>query len=162
VAAITKAFDRVENELLAVAKTAYKAGFPKTAYVGSCALIAVVVDDKLYVANCGDSKAVLLRAKGENMEAINVSKTFSASNKEEQDRLKKQFRYDKDVIVCQKDDPTICKVKDQISPSRSIGDFFMKFKEFNDPGFGETSQELGYREPIADFKGGYITHNPDV
>jgi serine/threonine protein phosphatase PrpC len=36
-------------------------GYPKVAYVGSCALIALVHNNKLYIANAGDSKAVLLR-----------------------------------------------------------------------------------------------------
>ena len=40
---------------------AFEKGFPKPAYVGSCALIAVVHNNKLYVANAGDCKAVLLR-----------------------------------------------------------------------------------------------------
>ena len=38
-------------------------GYPKVAYVGSCALVAIVKDNKLYVANAGDSKGVLLRRK---------------------------------------------------------------------------------------------------
>ena len=83
--AITKAFDDCEEEFLQVAKKAFENGFPKTAYVGSCALIAVVIDDKLYVANSGDCKGVLLRQKNESkeFEAINVSKTFSANKKYE-------------------------------------------------------------------------------
>ncbi len=36
-------------------------GFKETAAVGSCALIALKVGDKLYIANCGDRKAVILR-----------------------------------------------------------------------------------------------------
>jgi serine/threonine protein phosphatase PrpC len=59
--AIAKAFDKIEDEFLNVAKFAFNAGFPKSAYVGSCALVAVVVDNKLYVANSGDCKGVLIR-----------------------------------------------------------------------------------------------------
>lgn len=35
-------------------------GFGKLANVGSCALLAIVIKDKLYVANLGDSKGVLI------------------------------------------------------------------------------------------------------
>lgn len=55
-------------------------GYPKVAYVGSCALVAIVKDNKLYVANAGDSKGVLLRRKDDgNFEYVKVSKTFNAN-----------------------------------------------------------------------------------
>jgi serine/threonine protein phosphatase PrpC len=51
----------MEQELLQVAKAGFENGFPAAAYVGACALIAVVHNNKLYVANAGDSKAILLK-----------------------------------------------------------------------------------------------------
>lgn len=85
--AILKAFAKVEQEWLDFASISFKNGFPKTAYVGSCALIAVVIDDKLYVANAGDSKAVLLREVTEgattSFVAVNISTTFNANKKKE-------------------------------------------------------------------------------
>ena len=35
-------------------------GFGNLANVGSCALLSLVIDNKLYVANLGDSKGVLI------------------------------------------------------------------------------------------------------
>ena len=58
--AIKKAFDQVEADALSVAKGCFEVGFAQTAYVGSCALVAIVHQDKLYVANAGDCKGVLL------------------------------------------------------------------------------------------------------
>jgi serine/threonine protein phosphatase PrpC len=53
-------------------------------------LVAIVIDNKLYVANCGDSKAVLLKeVKSGEFKALNVSKTFNANKKYEQERLTK-------------------------------------------------------------------------
>ena len=60
-AAIETAFDKLEAELLTVAQTGFRAGFAKPAYVGSCALVAIVHGNKLYVANSGDSKGIMLR-----------------------------------------------------------------------------------------------------
>ena len=40
---------------------AFEAGYPQVAYMGSTALVALVHDNKLFVANAGHSKAVLLR-----------------------------------------------------------------------------------------------------
>lgn len=44
-------------------------------------------------------------------------------------------------------------------PSRAIGDFRLKHKEFN---FHQFSEEFGYRRPIPIFSGPYITHKPDI
>lgn len=62
--AIKKAFEMIENEWLEVATSGFNNGFAKTAYVGSCALVGLVIDNKLYTASCGDSKAVILREGG--------------------------------------------------------------------------------------------------
>ena len=52
--------------------------------MGSCALVAVVHNNKLYVANAGDSKAVILRKKQDGTyDSINISKTFNANKKYE-------------------------------------------------------------------------------
>lgn len=87
--AINKAFNKIEEDWYEVAKVAFDKGFPKSAYVGSCALVALVHDNKLYVANAGDCKAVLLRKKDDgSYESIKLSKTFNANKKYEQERLK--------------------------------------------------------------------------
>ena len=88
--AILNAYNRVEEDWVKLTKDAFEMGFPKVAYVGSCALIAVVKDNKLYVANAGDSKAALLRKKDDGTyERIKVSKTFNANKSYEKERLKK-------------------------------------------------------------------------
>lgn len=35
-------------------------GFPSVARVGSCALTAIIVDNKVYSANLGDSKGIIV------------------------------------------------------------------------------------------------------
>jgi len=44
-------------------------------------------------------------------------------------------------------------------PTRSIGDLRLKKKEFN---FHDFAPEYGYRKPIPNFTGPYITAEPDV
>jgi serine/threonine protein phosphatase PrpC len=61
VKAIADAFDRLETEWVQIANTSFQNGFPKAALVGSCALVSIAYNNKLYVSNAGDSKAVLLR-----------------------------------------------------------------------------------------------------
>jgi len=145
-----------------VAKVAFNAGFAKTAYVGSCALVTLVIDNKLYVANAGDCKGVLLRRDPENpgkFITINISKTFSTNKKYEQERLRKEFPKEKDIFVCKRGNPKACYVKGGLMPSRAFGDLRLKYREFN---FHEFSREQGYRVPIPTYTGPYITHKPDI
>jgi len=44
-------------------------------------------------------------------------------------------------------------------PSRAFGDLRLKMKEFNYHSF---SPSHGYRRPIPDFEGPYVTHKPDI
>jgi pyruvate dehydrogenase phosphatase len=82
--AIRYAYDKVEEEWYKFAGQAYELGFPKAAYVGSCALVALVKNGKLYIANAGDSKGALLRKKKDGtFESIKVSTTFNANKKYE-------------------------------------------------------------------------------
>lgn len=59
--AIEKAFIRVEDAYVNLAREGYKLGFGKFGYVGSCALLSVVLNNNLYVANLGDSKGLFFR-----------------------------------------------------------------------------------------------------
>jgi pyruvate dehydrogenase phosphatase len=129
--AILAAHAKVESEWKDFASKGFAYGFPESAYVGSCALTAVIVEDKLYVANAGDSKALLLRQNTDKIEQVNVSTTFNAGKKEEQYRLKKQFPKEFDVYVCKKGDPKACYVKGSIMPTRAIGDLRLKDRDFN-------------------------------
>ena len=51
----------MENEWLVIARATFDKGFSKPAYVSSTALVILVKDNKVYVANSGDCKAVLIR-----------------------------------------------------------------------------------------------------
>jgi serine/threonine protein phosphatase PrpC len=119
-----------------------------------------VKDNKLYVANAGDSKAVLLRQKEDKTyERIKVSKTFNANKKYERERLKKLFPKEEDIVVCKREDEKACYVKGNLMPTRAFGDLRLKHNEFNQH---MHPIELGYRRPIPKFAGPYITHEPDI
>ena len=99
ISAIDKAYELVENELLQNATGAFDLGF-NSGTVGSCALTAVVKGNKLFVAQAGDSNAVLISKEGEGFKTTLVSKSFSANEVEEQQRLKKEFPKERDIYVC--------------------------------------------------------------
>lgn len=48
-------------------------GFGGLANVGSCALLALIVDDKLYIANLGDSKGVIFEKSKHKIEVTNLN-----------------------------------------------------------------------------------------
>jgi len=94
-------FNRLEDEWKSIASASFHGGFPKAATIGACALVAIVHNNKLYVANAGDSKAALLRKRANGMyERIKVSKTFNANKKYEQERLRKEFPKERDIVKC--------------------------------------------------------------
>lgn len=94
VQAIADAFDRLEQEWIKVAQISFHNGFAKAAYVGSCAIVSIVYNNKLYISNAGDSKATLLRISedGKSFQRVKASKTFNANKKYEQERLKDLFK----------------------------------------------------------------------
>ena len=124
-------------------------------------MISIVHNNKLYVANAGDSKAALLRKNGDGYERVKVSRTFNANKKYEQERLRAQFANEQDIVVCKRGDNKACYVKRRLMPSRAFGDLTLKLGEFN---FHYYPPEHGYRQPIPkeNYSGNYITHVPEV
>ena len=158
--AILNAYDRVEKDWIKFCREPFDMGFAKVAYVGSCALIAVIKDNKAYIANAGDSKAALLREKDNGeYEYVKASVTFNANKKNEQARLRAQFPTEKDIVVCKNNDPKACYVKGNLMPSRALGDVRLKLQDFNKHMW---PPEKGYRIPIPNFNGPYITHVPEI
>jgi len=158
-AAITKAFDRLEQDIIDMADKPFNMGYAKVAYTGACALVAIVHNDKVYVANSGDCKGTILRESedGNSFTNVDVSTTFSTNKKSEQERLKKQWPNDPNIFICRAE--RACYVKGGLMPSRAFGDLRLKLKEFNYHSF---SPLHGFRKPIPDFEGPYITHTPEI
>lgn len=116
------------------------------------------------MANLGDSKAVLLResqegAESKVLEAVNVSTTYSANKQYEKDRLKKEFKGERDIVHCRNGDPRDCFVKGGVMPTRTIGDLRLKDRDFN---FHEFDRERGYWSSIPYFTGPYVKSEPDI
>ena len=137
---ITEGYNHLEAEWKDIATASFHAGFPKAASVGACALVSIVHGNKVYVANAGDSKAVMLRQTkdGASFERVKVSTTFNANKKYEQERYKKEFP-NETVVRCMGEGA--CYVKGCLMPTRCFGDLTLKDKEFN---FHDYPVEHGY------------------
>lgn len=62
--------------------------------VGTCGLSVVVVNDYIYVANCGDSQAIVVTDDFDNLEFVKLNERLSTGNPQERERLLKQFPHD--------------------------------------------------------------------
>ena len=71
-------------------------------------------NNKLYVANAGDCKGVLISVNGSG-EATHkkITQTFNANSKKEQARLKQSFQ-DEDIFTCKESGACYVKVQFQI------------------------------------------------
>ena len=62
--------------------------------------------------------------------------------------------------MCKEKNNKSCYVKGRLQPSRTIGDFRLKMKEFNNP--NNYSSEMEYQTPIKNFSGHYIIAIPEI
>lgn len=151
-------FERVENEFKEYAWKLYSKGEGRMATVGSCAMVAVIYNDHLYVANLGDSKARLIRydSKYKEYYSEKLMHRHNSEKPREKEKLKKMFPNEKDIVICKRPNGTVCYVKGRLQPTRSLGDFHLKFPEFNQ-NYGEN-----YKKPVSNFTGPYISAVPEI
>ena len=62
-----------------------------------------------------------------------ANRELNANNPEEQLRLKAIFPQEEDIVICKKNNAESCYVKGRLQPTRTIGDFRLKYPEFNNP-----------------------------
>eukprot|EP00250_Pteridium_aquilinum_P032926 c4963_g1_i1 orf=605-1747(-) len=131
----------ISVEVLQMAFSATEEGFeslvvkswatsPHLATVGSCCLVGVISDGTVYIANAGDSRAVLgsiFRATGA-ITPVQLTTEHNASIEAVRQELK-ALHPDDSRIVLQK--RGVWRVKGIIQVSRAIGDVYLKKQEFN-------------------------------
>ncbi|KAL5058689.1 hypothetical protein RYX36_030293 [Vicia faba] len=103
---------------------------PQIASVGSCCLVGVICNGTLYIANLGDSRAVLgraVKATGEVL-AVQLSTEHNAAIESIRHELRSVHPGDSNIVVLRHN---VWRVKGLIQISRSIGDVYLKKAEFN-------------------------------
>lgn len=98
--AIRKAFTATEEEFLQLVKRSWRSR-PKIASAGSCCLVGAISDNVLYVANLGDSRAVLGRrgADGGAVVAERLSRDHNVSEEEVRKELAKLHPDDSRIVT---------------------------------------------------------------
>ncbi|GMN51208.1 hypothetical protein TIFTF001_020377 [Ficus carica] len=126
---INKAFMATEEEFLSLVKKQWL-DQPQLASVGSCCLVGIICSGLLYIANAGDSRAVLGRLEKtvKQVKAIQLSIEHNASYESVREELQLLHPDDPQIVVLKH---KVWRVKGVIQVSRSIGDAYMKRAEFN-------------------------------
>lgn len=176
--ALVGAFESVERQWLGVAVPAVEAGFGRPAgHVGACALVAVVDDASIAVANAGDCRAVLVRhtagtgggdadapltggalaALSAGVSAEALTNDHNAREALQQAWLRSQHPGEDDVVYCKR--PTSCYTKRRLQPCRTLGDLYLKYPEFNGTvdGNNVNGRRIGYP-----YTPPYVTATPEV
>eukprot|EP00658_Telonema_sp_P-2_P074291 TRINITY_DN63480_c0_g1_i1.p1 TRINITY_DN63480_c0_g1~~TRINITY_DN63480_c0_g1_i1.p1 ORF type:complete len:343 (+),score=71.93 TRINITY_DN63480_c0_g1_i1:65-1093(+) len=117
---------------------------PKVTRTGACAmLVHVSADHKmLHVANAGDCRCVLARV-GDNgeMEAVALSQDHNAMTNPHEARLLAAKHPGEGKLL------TRGYVKGRVQMTRSIGDLYLKYEEFNTKSLGKTQVQQPYHPP---------------
>ncbi|KAK7270059.1 hypothetical protein RIF29_22941 [Crotalaria pallida] len=126
---INKAFVATEEEFLSLVKKQWQHK-PQIASVGSCVLVGVICSGQLYIANAGDSRAVLGQrdVATKEIKAVQLSYEHNASLESVREELRSLHPDDPQIVVMKH---TVWRVKGLIQVSRSIGDAYLKKAEFN-------------------------------
>lgn len=144
---IRKAFQATEEGFFSIVAKQWPMK-PQIAAVGSCCLVGVVCNGILYIANLGDSRAVLgraVRATGEVL-AIQLSAEHNVSIESVRQEMHSMHPEDSNIVVLKHN---VWRVKGLIQVSRSIGDVYLKKAEYNrEPLYAKFRLREPFKKPI--------------
>lgn len=128
--AIIKGFKDTDQEFTRQSRLQFEHGSWNACSVGACAVVALMVGKRLFVASCGDCRAILaVREPDGSLGVEQVTFDHSANEEREQRRLRVLYPNDRDIV--REVGTNNFYVKGRLQPTRSIGDTYMKFKEVN-------------------------------
>ncbi|XP_022766811.1 probable protein phosphatase 2C 68 [Durio zibethinus] len=120
---------------------------PLIAAIGSCCLVGVIWRGTLYIANLGDSRAVIgYLGRSNKIVAEQLTKDHNASIEEVRQELRSLHPDDSHIVVMKHG---AWRIKGIIQVSRSIGDAYLKRPEFSlDPSFPRFHLSEPIRQPV--------------
>ena len=155
--ALTATYNCIEESYISKVIESYKLGFGEVGKVGSCAIVAVIKDKQLTVANSGDCRAVvgsvilpqsnqppasvsvketprsqaLVNVNGVLYNAYQINRDHNARTPLEQYLLHEAHPNEENIVVCK--NSHACYVKGRLQLTRALGDAYLKYPEFNAP-----------------------------
>ncbi|KAM7261030.1 hypothetical protein ACFE04_026505 [Oxalis oulophora] len=144
---IRKAYQATEDGFLNIVTKQWPMN-PQIAAVGSCCLVGVICGGILYIANLGDSRAVLgrlVKATGEVL-AVQLSAEHNVAIESVRQEMHSMHPDDRHIVVLKHN---VWRVKGLIQISRSIGDVYLKKAEFNrEPLYQKFRLREPFKKPI--------------
>ncbi|XP_071739583.1 probable protein phosphatase 2C 63 [Rutidosis leptorrhynchoides] len=154
---IAKAFDATETHFLHLVKESWL-DKPQIVSVGSCCLVGVISNGTLFVANLGDSRAVLGRqVSGSSSTAVaeRLSTDHNVSDEEIRKEVKALHPDDSHIVVYTRG---VWRLKGIIQVSRSIGDVYLKKPEYNrNPLFQQYASPIPIKRPVMSAEPSILT-----
>ncbi|XP_043691043.1 probable protein phosphatase 2C 25 [Telopea speciosissima] len=143
---LRNAFSATEEGFLTLVRRTWQIK-PLIAAMGSCCLVGVVWRGTLYVANLGDSRAVVgCLGRSNNIVAEQLTSDHNASMEEVRQELRSLHPNDSHIVVLKHG---VWRVKGIIQVSRSIGDAYLKKPEFvMDPSFPRFRLSEPLQKPV--------------
>lgn len=146
---IKKAFSATEEGFSDLVKQMMPV-HPRIVSAGSCCLVGVIAKDVLYVANLGDSRAVLGRKSSEREKDHVVAERLSTDHNVSVEEVRREVKAlhpdDSHIVVYTRG---VWRIKGIIQVSRSIGDMYLKKPEFNrDPIFQQVGNPIHLSRPV--------------
>ncbi|CAL1399193.1 unnamed protein product [Linum trigynum] len=125
---LKKAFSATEEDFLSLVKKQWMNN-PQIASAGTCCLAGVLHDGVLFVANAGDSRAVLGRVErgSKRASAVQLSNEHNVNIASVREELYALHPDDSQVVIMKH---KCWRVRGLIQVSRSIGDVYLKRAEF--------------------------------
>jgi pyruvate dehydrogenase phosphatase len=175
---LTQTYQRVERDIVGLLKPSFEFGFGNVARVGACALVAVLKENELYVANAGDCMCVLgsrddvqpeNKTRPTRRKATTLSTEHNCKHDAEQQRLLESHPGETIAGLVRCKSPTSCYVKGHLQPTRSLGDLYLKYSEFR-PGMDKNSALVPYthkdpgrsRRVRSPFSPPYVLSRPEI
>ncbi|CAA2967249.1 probable protein phosphatase 2C 63 [Olea europaea var. sylvestris] len=157
---IKKAFHATEEDFTRLVKQSMPVK-PQIASVGSCCILGAISDGELYVANLGDSRAVLGRRGFDGERNSVVAERLSTDHNVSSEKVRREVQSlhpDDSSIVLQCHG--VWRIKGIIQVSRSIGDVYLKKPEFNrDPIFRQFANPFPMKRPALTAEPSIVTRN---
>ncbi|XP_074585967.1 putative protein phosphatase 2C 78 [Curcuma longa] len=144
---IKKAFSATEEDFVELVKRSWLSQ-PKIASVGTCCLVGAIAGDMLYVANLGDSRAVLGRRSsgGKSVVVERLSTDHNVAVEEVRKEVVELHPDDSQIVVHTRG---AWRIKGIIQVSRAIGDIYLKKPEFSrDPLFQQFVSPVPLKRPV--------------
>lgn len=154
---IKRAFGATENDFLRLVKQSWLEQ-PHIASVGSCCLVGAISNGVLYVANLGDSRAVLGRrmTSSSTVLAERLSTDHNVAFEEVRKEVRAMHPDDSTIVVYTRG---VWRIKGIIQVSRSIGDVYLKKPELvRDPFPLQYASRVPLKKAVMTAEPSIITH----